>query len=138
VAPLIVEESDPHVDYDRRYVVVLDDYLAGDPRPRSETGSGSGTGGGPGGGGTGGGMGGGSGGMGGGMEGADGGGSGSGGMGEPAARSTGVPRTTASWSTAACRPIREPTASARASASGSGSSTRAARRRSGFASAVTP
>ncbi|MEF8757354.1 MAG: multicopper oxidase family protein [Halobacteriales archaeon] len=76
MAPLIVEESDPHVDYDREYVVVIDDYLAGEPRPLSGAASARGTtAGGTGGGGPGG-MGGGSGGMGG-----PGGGGGPGGMG---------------------------------------------------------
>nr|WP_245778695.1 multicopper oxidase family protein [Halomicrobium zhouii] len=52
LAPLIVEEDDPHVEYDREYTVVVDDYLAGEPRPLSELESGSGpAGGGPGGGG---------------------------------------------------------------------------------------
>jgi len=50
LAPLIVEEDDPHVEYDREYTVVVDDYLAGEPRPLSELESGSGpAGGGPGG-----------------------------------------------------------------------------------------
>lgn len=61
LAPLVIQESDPHVEYDREYTVVLDDCLEREPRPLSESGSGRG----PGGGGTGG-MGGGPGGMGGG------------------------------------------------------------------------
>ncbi|QSG07672.1 multicopper oxidase family protein [Halapricum desulfuricans] len=36
LAPLIVEESDPHVEYDREYTVVLDDYLDGAPQPLYE------------------------------------------------------------------------------------------------------
>ncbi|WP_226023818.1 multicopper oxidase family protein [Halomicrobium salinisoli] len=36
LAPLVVEEADPHVDYDREYTVVVDDYLDGEPRPLSE------------------------------------------------------------------------------------------------------
>ncbi|WP_394346459.1 multicopper oxidase family protein [Haloarcula amylovorans] len=52
LGPLIVEEREPHVEYDREYVVVLDDYLPGDPRPPSDGGrGGSGRGGGMGGGG---------------------------------------------------------------------------------------
>lgn len=85
MAPLIVEESDPHVSYDREYVVVIDDYLAGDPRPLSDAGSGGGTGGGMGdggmGAGPGSGMGGGSGGTGGGSGGGGGMGGGPGGTG---------------------------------------------------------
>lgn len=52
--PLIIEEQDPHVEYDREYVVVLDDYLSGEPRPLSESGGSSGGGGGMMGGGSGG------------------------------------------------------------------------------------
>lgn len=59
LAPLVIEETEPHVEYDREYTVVLDDYLEGEPQPLSNTGSTGGMGGG--------GMGGGSGGMGGGM-----------------------------------------------------------------------
>ncbi|BBM71639.1 multicopper oxidase family protein [Rhodothermus marinus] len=33
IAPLVVEETTPHVAYDREYTVVLDDYLPGDPEP---------------------------------------------------------------------------------------------------------
>jgi FtsP/CotA-like multicopper oxidase with cupredoxin domain len=36
LAPLVVEASDPHVEYDREYTVVVDDYLEGEPRPFSE------------------------------------------------------------------------------------------------------
>lgn len=38
--PLVVEESDPHVAYDREYVVVLDDYLGQPPEPLSGRGGG--------------------------------------------------------------------------------------------------
>ncbi|WP_071933056.1 multicopper oxidase family protein [Halodesulfurarchaeum formicicum] len=31
--PLIIEESDPHVEYDREYTIVLDDYLTREPQP---------------------------------------------------------------------------------------------------------
>ena len=57
LAPLVVEEPDPHVSFDREFTVVVDDFLTGEPRPLSEIGSGRGTGGGdgPGGGGMGGG-----------------------------------------------------------------------------------
>ncbi|SNZ03637.1 Multicopper oxidase with three cupredoxin domains (includes cell division protein FtsP and spore coat protein CotA) [Natronoarchaeum philippinense] len=78
--PLIIEESDPHVEYDREYVVVLDDYLEGEPQPLSELDSDSGPGGMGGGGGPGDG-GGGPGGGGGGPGGMGGGGGGPGGMG---------------------------------------------------------
>ncbi len=44
--PLIIEEKDPHVEYDREYVVLFDDYLSGEPRPLSESGGSSGSGGG--------------------------------------------------------------------------------------------
>lgn len=33
IAPLIVEARSPHVDYDREYTLVLDDYLSGTPQP---------------------------------------------------------------------------------------------------------
>ncbi|HUG42262.1 MAG TPA: multicopper oxidase family protein [Longimicrobiales bacterium] len=33
IAPLIIEEKQPHVDYDRDYTVVLDDFLPGAPEP---------------------------------------------------------------------------------------------------------
>ena len=33
IGPLVIEEATPHVAYDRDYVLVLDDYLPGDPRP---------------------------------------------------------------------------------------------------------
>ena len=33
VGPLVIEEATPHVAYDRDYVLVLDDYLPGDPQP---------------------------------------------------------------------------------------------------------
>jgi len=36
LAPLIVEEADPHVAYDREYTVVLDDYLDSAPQPLYE------------------------------------------------------------------------------------------------------
>ncbi|WP_049911102.1 multicopper oxidase family protein [Halorubrum lipolyticum] len=38
LGPLIVEERDPHVEYDREYVVVVDDYLPGDPSLPSDGG----------------------------------------------------------------------------------------------------
>ncbi|WP_232700683.1 multicopper oxidase family protein [Halobacterium wangiae] len=40
--PLIVEERDPHVEYDREYVVVLDDYLPREPELPSGGGRGGG------------------------------------------------------------------------------------------------
>ncbi|MCL7418866.1 MAG: multicopper oxidase family protein, partial [Halalkalicoccus sp.] len=53
LAPLVIEEAEPHIEYDREYTVVLDDYLDGEPRPLSDTDSngeaGGGMGGGPGG-----------------------------------------------------------------------------------------
>nr|WP_238392239.1 multicopper oxidase family protein [Halorussus amylolyticus] len=55
--PLIVEEESPHVEYDREYTLVVDDYLAGDPvldsieAPPGRGGGGDGGGPGPGGGG---------------------------------------------------------------------------------------
>ncbi|MFQ3320796.1 multicopper oxidase family protein [Halorubrum sp. ASP1] len=42
LGPLIVEERDPHVEYDREYVVVLDDYLSREPRLPSDGGMGGG------------------------------------------------------------------------------------------------
>ena len=36
--PLVVEEANPHVDYDRDYVLLLDDYLAGEPHPPEQGG----------------------------------------------------------------------------------------------------
>ncbi|MBX0298316.1 multicopper oxidase family protein, partial [Halomicroarcula sp. F27] len=42
LGPLIVEERDPHVEYDREYVVVLDDYLPDEPRLPSDGGRGGG------------------------------------------------------------------------------------------------
>ncbi len=42
LGPLIVEERDPHVEYDREYVVVLDDYLSREPRLPSDGGTGGG------------------------------------------------------------------------------------------------
>lgn len=33
IGPLVIEEATPHVAYDRDYVLVLDDYLSGDPQP---------------------------------------------------------------------------------------------------------
>ncbi|NHN59471.1 MULTISPECIES: multicopper oxidase family protein [Halorussus] len=38
--PLVVEEESPHVEYDREYVVLLDDYLDGEPRLPSGFGGG--------------------------------------------------------------------------------------------------
>lgn len=35
IGALVIEERTPHVTYDRDYVVVLDDWLAGDPAPAS-------------------------------------------------------------------------------------------------------
>ncbi|WP_246308029.1 multicopper oxidase family protein [Halorarum salinum] len=49
LAPLVIEESDPHVAYDREYTVVVDDYLDRAPRPLSAADSDRGPGGGPGG-----------------------------------------------------------------------------------------
>ena len=40
--PLIIEETDPHVEYDREYVVMFDDYLPRTPQPLSESGGSSG------------------------------------------------------------------------------------------------
>jgi FtsP/CotA-like multicopper oxidase with cupredoxin domain len=40
LGPLVVEEAAPHVDFDREYVVVLDDYLPSEPRPPSESSAG--------------------------------------------------------------------------------------------------
>lgn len=48
LGPLIIEEQDPHVDYDREHVLLLDDYLAEDPQPLSEQDSGPGQDGSPG------------------------------------------------------------------------------------------
>ncbi|WP_435093272.1 multicopper oxidase family protein [Halorubrum sp. N11] len=42
LGPLIVGERDPHVEYDREYVVVVDDYLPGEPRLPSDGGMGGG------------------------------------------------------------------------------------------------
>ena len=42
LGPLIVEERDPHIDYDREYVVVVDDYLPQAPRLPTNGGSGGG------------------------------------------------------------------------------------------------
>ncbi|WP_328767181.1 multicopper oxidase family protein [Haloarcula nitratireducens] len=42
LGPLIVEERDPHVEYDREYVVVLDDYLPDEPQLPSDGGRGGG------------------------------------------------------------------------------------------------
>ncbi|WP_198665725.1 multicopper oxidase family protein [Haloprofundus halophilus] len=81
LAPLVVEERDPHVDYDREYTVVVDDYLDEAPQPLSDIDSGAGPGGGGNQDGT---DGGGPGGMGGGGPGGMGGG-GPGGMGDPMA-----------------------------------------------------
>ncbi|WP_101298401.1 multicopper oxidase family protein [Halegenticoccus soli] len=39
LAPLVIEEPDPHVAYDREYTVVIDDYLKRSPQPLSESGS---------------------------------------------------------------------------------------------------
>ena len=36
LGPLIIEEQDPHVEYDREHVLLLDDYLAEEPQPLSE------------------------------------------------------------------------------------------------------
>ncbi|WP_218780640.1 multicopper oxidase family protein [Halorarum halophilum] len=46
LAPLVIEESDPHVEYDREHTVVVDDYLEGAPRPLSDDDSDRGPGGG--------------------------------------------------------------------------------------------
>ncbi|WP_458208662.1 multicopper oxidase family protein [Haladaptatus sp. NG-SE-30] len=69
-APLVIEEKSPHVEYDREYTLLFDDYLTQPPKPLSESSSGGGDMGGMGGGMDGGGRGGGGmdgGGMGGGM-----------------------------------------------------------------------
>ncbi|MFD1647898.1 multicopper oxidase family protein [Haloarchaeobius litoreus] len=42
LGPLVVEERDPHVEYDREYVVVVDDYLPGEPELPSDGGMGDG------------------------------------------------------------------------------------------------
>ncbi|RDZ56222.1 multicopper oxidase family protein [Haloferax sp. Atlit-10N] len=42
LGPLIVEEREPHVEYDREYVVVVDDYLPGEPELPSDGGMGGG------------------------------------------------------------------------------------------------
>lgn len=42
LAPLIVEEKKPHVDYDREYTLILDDFLPGEPQPLSRSGGGMG------------------------------------------------------------------------------------------------
>jgi FtsP/CotA-like multicopper oxidase with cupredoxin domain len=39
IGPLVVEETTPHVAYDRDYVLVLDDYLPGDPHPLGDMGA---------------------------------------------------------------------------------------------------
>ncbi|WP_336364977.1 multicopper oxidase family protein [Halalkalicoccus salilacus] len=46
LAPLVIEEADPHIEYDREYTVVLDDYLEGEPRSLSDGDSDGGSGGG--------------------------------------------------------------------------------------------
>lgn len=51
LAPLIIEEPDPHVEYDREYTVIVDDYLDRAPQPLSTTDSDGGPMGGGGGGG---------------------------------------------------------------------------------------
>jgi FtsP/CotA-like multicopper oxidase with cupredoxin domain len=38
LGPLIVEEADPHVEYDREHTLVLDEYLTDEPRVESEGG----------------------------------------------------------------------------------------------------
>lgn len=45
LAPLVIEEADPHVEYDREYTVVFDDYLEGEPQPLSDSDSSGGSGG---------------------------------------------------------------------------------------------
>jgi len=45
LGPLIVEERDPHVEYDREYVVIVDDYLPGEPELPSDGRMGGGIGG---------------------------------------------------------------------------------------------
>ncbi|MCZ2075879.1 MAG: multicopper oxidase family protein [Bryobacterales bacterium] len=42
IAPLIVEEKNTHVSYDREYSVVLDDFLSGEPQPLGANSSGMG------------------------------------------------------------------------------------------------
>ncbi|MCO8255791.1 multicopper oxidase family protein [Haladaptatus sp. AB618] len=53
-APLVIEEKSPHVEYDREYIVVFDDYLTHAPEPLEGSSSGGGGMGGMGGGGMGG------------------------------------------------------------------------------------
>lgn len=45
LGPLIIEEADPHIEYDREYTLLLDDYLPEEPRPGSERQRGPGDGG---------------------------------------------------------------------------------------------
>jgi FtsP/CotA-like multicopper oxidase with cupredoxin domain len=45
LGPLIVEERNPHVEYDREYVVIVDDYLPREPKLPSDGGRGGGMGG---------------------------------------------------------------------------------------------
>lgn len=42
LGPLIIEEQDPHVEYDREHVLLLDDYLKEEPQPLSRQDSGRG------------------------------------------------------------------------------------------------
>ncbi|SIR98110.1 Multicopper oxidase with three cupredoxin domains (includes cell division protein FtsP and spore coat protein CotA) [Haladaptatus litoreus] len=51
--PLVIEEKSPHVEYDREYTVVFDDYLTQPPEPLEESSNGGGSSGGMGGGGMG-------------------------------------------------------------------------------------
>lgn len=40
IGPLIVEEKQPHVPYDREYTLILDDFLPGEPQPLGRRGGG--------------------------------------------------------------------------------------------------
>ena len=42
LGPLVVEEAEPHIDYDRERTLVLDEYLTDEPRIESESGNGGG------------------------------------------------------------------------------------------------
>jgi len=36
VGPLIIDEAEPHIDYDREYTLIFDDFLSGEPVPLSK------------------------------------------------------------------------------------------------------
>ena len=42
LGPLVIEERTPHVDYDREHVLILDDFLPGEPQPLEELADGGG------------------------------------------------------------------------------------------------